>query len=253
MRATSLFLLAVLVLACQAQPGSAQATPPDKQAAPSTPSKSDDVLSPSTLPKDRQKVTETTGTNGVDALSPDEARRAARARARAAAKGGPAHTATETPVPSPAPAQVPAAKAPDAPKAVAAAPAAPAAGTMIRKRVRAAEATSERSAPAPKHASLTPAHPARHASHPVAAYPGRAFAESDGRYGRQRALPRRASGPDRAPRVGDVIPAGVPLYPVPPSDDPRQAYAPGPPPFPGMRDEDADDGRGPRRVFGQPY
>ena len=234
--------------------------------APSGPAKSDDALSPSTLPKARQAVTEE-GANRVDALSPDEMRRLDRIRAKAAAvraKTAPSRTpepkqaaATHPPTAAPAAATTTTAAAPLAATKTAATKA-PAAGTKAPVADINASAARTKTVETPAletPAAAASAKAADRRSRPVRQATRRAHAPArtadiDHRRPSRRAAasPLRRALPEvaeRAPRVGDIVPPGVQLLPLPPA-----AY--GPRPYQSFPRDPYDDGPPPRRVFMEP-
>ena len=219
MRASMLSLWVALAAVGVGSPAWAQAPAVKEPGTSAGPAKGDDALSPSTLPKARQSAKEA-GTNRVDELSPDEARRLERIRAKAAGAK-----------PQPAPSQSP--QSEPVKEAAKPQPAEPAKSQHAEQPDRAAKAAaSEPKAPAaPKQAARGPVADAkptmadkasprapRQASRRVRR-PSRETAGLERRARRWDYPPPRRSWPevaDRAPRVGDVVPYDAPLYPAPP-------------------------------------
>lgn len=185
----------------------------------------------------------------VGTLSPDEERRAVRARERAtsAAKAAPVHAAeNEHDRKASPPLSPPRAKtmAPHRPVAVATGNSRPAQKgasvaearpsdrgartpeTQARGPHRAATVATANGRPAQKRARAAEARPFDRGTRAPESERRRTAAGGDAFHARVRreAAPARgelAGDPGRVPRVGDVIPADVPLAPLPPGYDPR--------------------------------
>ena len=260
MRALSLPLLAIFAFACQMSSCPAQTAPPEKTGAPQAltgpggADKRDDALSPSTLPKARQAVHE--DTVRVNSLSPDEARRAARARAHAASRGVPTKAAGDARGPVTAVRPPSQENKPTSTQAIAKAP---------RPAPRVVATGSGPDREQARAETTRPTHHARRAAEATRMIAERMTADTEVHHARSRPASRRvfAGDRERGPRVGDVIPSDVPLYPLPPGYgarrpfplvyEPHQAYLPGRPPFPGLRGDEEDAAYPPRRAYMEPY